>query len=293
MNITKERINAVFNELFGERAIDRIDVVSKVSQKGEKYQRAFVHFREWPSTREAQEVRRQLLDDKEVKIVYDAPWFWKCSASQSKRPEERDTKPRGPYIVTDERDQEVRPREDERRRDYRPREDERRRDYRPREEDDYPRGYDPRHDEVHRRPRGSYCYRSREDDIRDDRELRETYDSRRDERDRRYNAIASRTHKPTYQPTTTGRPATKKPSLKIDTTVTEAETKNLLAKITRAEAPVSPPYNPTTPPHTPPRKQEIDQSEEAPKPPGAPKKARAIKFVISEDEEAEAETTSE
>jgi hypothetical protein len=102
LNITRERVFGVFTELFGENAIDRVDMIQKESEKGDKYQRVFIHFREWPTTAIAQATRRQLIDGNEVKIVYDGPWYWKCSASHSIRRDERPRQSRAPFIVMDD-----------------------------------------------------------------------------------------------------------------------------------------------------------------------------------------------
>ena len=82
-NITDERVANVIQELeLGE--IDRIDMVERETREGELYQRVFIHFKSWSSS--AEEVRERLVNGEEIKIVYDDPWFWKVSASRSKRP---------------------------------------------------------------------------------------------------------------------------------------------------------------------------------------------------------------
>ena len=108
MNITEERVMNVFADLFGDKAIDRIDMIERKNKNGESYKRAFVHFNYWPRREQATEVRLKLLNGDEVKIVYDEPWFWRISASRSSRPEERalaepiaaETK-RRPFIILD------------------------------------------------------------------------------------------------------------------------------------------------------------------------------------------------
>jgi hypothetical protein len=85
-NITEERVWEVLDELeLGE--IDRIDMVEKEARDGDLYQRVFIHFKSWngPQTQGGM-VRKRVLDGEQVKIVYDDPWFWKVSASRSKRP---------------------------------------------------------------------------------------------------------------------------------------------------------------------------------------------------------------
>jgi hypothetical protein len=81
-NITQERVVKTFNQL-GLGAIDHIDMIVREGPNGQKFQRVFVHFRAWASTEEAQNVRQRMLEGKEIKIIYDDPWFWKVSANRS------------------------------------------------------------------------------------------------------------------------------------------------------------------------------------------------------------------
>jgi hypothetical protein len=80
MNIDENRIRRIFDELnMGE--IQRIDVVvTKTTDKGEKFNRVFVHFKRWFANENADMARERLLNGKEIKIIYDDPWFWKVSA---------------------------------------------------------------------------------------------------------------------------------------------------------------------------------------------------------------------
>ena len=97
-NIEKKVIWGVFTNLFGSESIDRIDIVYKNDSRGEKFKRVFVHFKAWPSTYESQLVRRKLIEGKEVKIVYDEPWYWKCTASRIEKPATRERIVREPYV---------------------------------------------------------------------------------------------------------------------------------------------------------------------------------------------------
>ena len=78
-NIDEKRVRRIFDELnMGQ--IERVDIVSKTTEKGEKFNRVFVHFRRWFSNPNADTARERLLNGKEIKIIYDEPWFWKVSA---------------------------------------------------------------------------------------------------------------------------------------------------------------------------------------------------------------------
>ena len=72
-------------------AVDRIDLVPKVNDRGEQYNKVFIHFKVW-NTKDATAVatRDKLLKGEEIKIVYREPWFWKCTASRVEKPEFRD-----------------------------------------------------------------------------------------------------------------------------------------------------------------------------------------------------------
>ena len=79
MNINEARIRRVFGELeLGD--IKRLDVIPIKSDKGPKFNRIFVHFERWNTSEAATAVRDRLLSGKEIKIIYDEPWFWKVSA---------------------------------------------------------------------------------------------------------------------------------------------------------------------------------------------------------------------
>ena len=78
-NISESHIRRIFEDL-DMGVLERIDIVSKHSEKGEKFNRVFVHFRRWNDTENANIARERLLNGKEIKIIYDDPWFWKISA---------------------------------------------------------------------------------------------------------------------------------------------------------------------------------------------------------------------
>jgi len=88
-NIGKDRVIDTFEEVFGPGCVERVDMVKRENAKGEKFSRVFVHFKEWPETETGNAVRQRLLKGESIKIVYDDPWFWKCSASRVPKPEDR------------------------------------------------------------------------------------------------------------------------------------------------------------------------------------------------------------
>lgn len=79
VNINEARIRKTIDEL-NMGIVDRIDIVSKSTEKGEKFNRVFIHFKKWFDEGNAAIARERLLNGKEIKIIYDDPWFWKVSA---------------------------------------------------------------------------------------------------------------------------------------------------------------------------------------------------------------------
>lgn len=94
-NINEQRIRKIFDELnLGK--IQRVDIIKKTTDKGEKFNRVFIHFNVWFSNTNADTARERLINGKDIKIIYDDPWFWKISAYRepSKKPHQKtDTRP--------------------------------------------------------------------------------------------------------------------------------------------------------------------------------------------------------
>lgn len=85
-NITWKRIKAVFEEL-GLGVVDRVDMVNKTNDRGDKFKRVFIHFKHWHANEDANAVKQKLISGDTVKIIYDDPWFWKVCMSNVPRPE--------------------------------------------------------------------------------------------------------------------------------------------------------------------------------------------------------------
>jgi hypothetical protein len=154
-NISESRIRHIFDDL-NMGTLDRIDIVPKTSEKGEKFNRVFVHFRRWNNSENANNARERLLNGKEIKIIYDDPWFWKISAyreAERKPVAQHHSGSRKATLAFDsDEEKPSRPthnvsHRDDRRRDDRPRSPRRHND-RPRR-DDRPR----RRDDSRERPR--------------------------------------------------------------------------------------------------------------------------------------------
>lgn len=136
-NIDERRIRRVFDDL-GMGEIERVDIVRKQTEKGENFNRVFLHFKRWATGGNADIARERLLNGKEIKIVYDDPWFWKVSASRATEHNNNNRRPAAaPRLQID--DDTSRRRDDTSRR----RDDNRRRDDRRRDEDRRPRNRSP------------------------------------------------------------------------------------------------------------------------------------------------------
>ena len=96
VNITRSHVYKTINDL-NLGVIDHIDMVRRKNEKGEDFQRVFIHFSKWHSNSVADRARTLLLSGKEVKVIYEDPWFWKISANRS--PERASHKPAKPVYT--------------------------------------------------------------------------------------------------------------------------------------------------------------------------------------------------
>jgi hypothetical protein len=77
-NISEPVVRNIFNKL-NIGSIGRIDLVKKQNEKGGQYMRIFIHINKWYNTENANIAKERLLNGKDIKIIYDDPWFWKIS----------------------------------------------------------------------------------------------------------------------------------------------------------------------------------------------------------------------
>jgi hypothetical protein len=99
-NIGEARIRKIFEDISIGR-IEKIDII-----KGNKNNRVFIHLT-WNNTPDAQFVRNQVMTGKDVKIIYDEPWFWVVSAARNQQPKPQPPQP--PQLFkTDEYGRELR-----------------------------------------------------------------------------------------------------------------------------------------------------------------------------------------
>ena len=74
-------IRTIFEKILGERCVSKVDLIRLPNDS--KFQRAFIQIRYWPENTKAQHVRERLLQGAQLKIVFDEPYFWRCSVSRT------------------------------------------------------------------------------------------------------------------------------------------------------------------------------------------------------------------
>ena len=80
-NITEKEIRNIIDDLrLG--VIRRIDINKKTKTSGNRC--VFIHFNKWFDYGNAIIARERLLNGKDIKVIYDQPWFWKISAYRNK-----------------------------------------------------------------------------------------------------------------------------------------------------------------------------------------------------------------
>lgn len=84
-NITWKQVKTTVEEL-GLGRVQRVDMVPKTNDKGDEFQRVFIHMSFWDRSEEAQMVRQKLLSGESIKIVYNDPWYWQLSMSRVAKP---------------------------------------------------------------------------------------------------------------------------------------------------------------------------------------------------------------
>ena len=96
--LTWFEVKVVFEGLFGRGTIERVDIVRDRRDEDSPFCKIFVHLRYWPlNNPEVADIRNKLIAGEQIKVVYDQPWFWKCSASRTPKPERNQPKT-APYV---------------------------------------------------------------------------------------------------------------------------------------------------------------------------------------------------
>jgi hypothetical protein len=64
--------------------IHRIDIVNRTDSNGNKYRKVFIHYLNWYNN--VSQIKEELLNGKDYKVVFNDPWFWKILISQVPKP---------------------------------------------------------------------------------------------------------------------------------------------------------------------------------------------------------------
>ena len=78
--VTEQQIRATF-EALQLGVIHHIDI----RKCDEKFNRVFIHYKRWFEGGNAAIARERMGSGKDVKVIYDEPWFWKVSLFRSNR----------------------------------------------------------------------------------------------------------------------------------------------------------------------------------------------------------------
>jgi hypothetical protein len=80
-NIHEKRIRGIIGALnIGK--IDHIDIKPWDNKEGKSFNKVYVHLI-WNTDKETEKIVSRLQEGKDIKLVYDDPWFWKVSAYKS------------------------------------------------------------------------------------------------------------------------------------------------------------------------------------------------------------------
>lgn len=87
---TEDYVREVFNNVFctEQDIIRSVDFVTKQNEREEEYKRVFIHFVDWNTINNqlAQEIYTKLISGITIKIMHNAPYYWKCSMNRYARP---------------------------------------------------------------------------------------------------------------------------------------------------------------------------------------------------------------
>ena len=63
--------------------VQKVDLVNRTDDNNRPFKRIFVHFKFWPDNETAEfAMQRMKTDNGTFQLVYDDPWYWKCSLSR-------------------------------------------------------------------------------------------------------------------------------------------------------------------------------------------------------------------
>jgi len=87
-HVSKKDVIDIFENKLKIGVVERVDVIFKKNEKT-NCKRVFIHFEKWNSQENetSKKFLHDMLNDNIVKVVYDFPWYWKCSNSRIPKPD--------------------------------------------------------------------------------------------------------------------------------------------------------------------------------------------------------------
>ena len=79
-NISTKMIIDVFQNKLKLGIVTKVDVIHH--QVDRHFKKVFVHFKCWYDTDKSNHVRQLINTGNIIKVVYEEPWFWKCSLNR-------------------------------------------------------------------------------------------------------------------------------------------------------------------------------------------------------------------
>ena len=84
--LTWSDVKSTFETAFGSPGcVQKVDLILREDDKGRSFKRIFVHFKTWPTADTAVFAMENMKSNDgkgTFQLVYDDPWYWKCSLSR-------------------------------------------------------------------------------------------------------------------------------------------------------------------------------------------------------------------
>ena len=83
--LTWEDVKSAFEMAFdAPGCVQQVDLVNRTDDQNRSFKRIFVHFKFWPDNETAKYAMDRMTSTEggTFQLVYDEPWYWKCSLSR-------------------------------------------------------------------------------------------------------------------------------------------------------------------------------------------------------------------
>src|SRR6056300_344272 len=82
LQTSEKEVKQIFEKALGSNKCIK-NVIFVNNHNDNKFKRGFIHLNFWPDNEKAQMMRNRLLADVQLKIMFNDPLFWRCSASRN------------------------------------------------------------------------------------------------------------------------------------------------------------------------------------------------------------------